>query len=393
VNFYFSVYSTPLLFGFVQGWIYALLLWVRGRREERLSDLLLGWVLVAAAFQIWEYMLGFGGIEILWKELDFFPRNLDLLLPPLWYFYFRSQIDATFRFHWRDAWHALPFALFCAYHLLVFAQGPAFVRTWQERYHYADGIHYLEYFLSVFVHFFYLYRSFQLYRQYRAWMPTQFSETESISFRWFRNFLLVILLAEVFGVLMTVADLVLDLDYTADWWDELFGAVLIYYVSINGYSQVQPGRRLTFRAAETEVSPVAETPPVVEPSRVPLAEEWLPLRTRLLDWMETKRPYLDPDLALPDLARQLAIPAPLLSQVINAGLGKNFSDFINEYRVAAFKRAVRDPANRHLTLLGVALDCGFNSKATFNRAFRKGTGRSPKEFASLPEPGEPIKME
>lgn len=96
MNFYFSAYSTPLLFGFLQAWVYAVLLWVRGRREERLSDILLGWVLVALAFQIWMYMLGFGGIEIFWKELNFFPRTLSFLLPPLFYFYLRAQFDTEF---------------------------------------------------------------------------------------------------------------------------------------------------------------------------------------------------------------------------------------------------------------------------------------------------------
>ena len=98
MSFYFSAYSTPLLFGFIQGWMYAILLWVRGRREERLSDVLLGWVLVALCFDIWIYMLGFGGIEIFWKQLEFFPRNIGYLLPPLVFFYLKSQFDNTFQF-------------------------------------------------------------------------------------------------------------------------------------------------------------------------------------------------------------------------------------------------------------------------------------------------------
>ena len=65
MDFHFSVYSTPLLFGFVQAWIYGLLLWQRGLRQERLADLLLGGVLVALAFEVWVYMLGFAGIEAL----------------------------------------------------------------------------------------------------------------------------------------------------------------------------------------------------------------------------------------------------------------------------------------------------------------------------------------
>jgi AraC-like DNA-binding protein len=98
--------------------------------------------------------------------------------------------------------------------------------------------------------------------------------------------------------------------------------------------------------------------------------------------MNTEKPHLDPDLSLPDLARRLRTNPVVLSAVINAGAGKNFNDFINEYRVGEFKQQVRMPANAHLSFLGLALDCGFNSKATFNRAFKKFTGTSPKEFAT-----------
>ena len=71
--------------------------------------------------------------------------------------------------------------------------------------------------------------------------------------------------------------------------------------------------------------------------------------------------------------------------MINAGAGKNFNDFVNAYRVDEFKRQVREPASAHLSFLGLALDCGFNSKATFNRAFKKFTGTSPKEFTEAQE--------
>ena len=91
------------LFNAVAVWIYSGLdvchtVWVLGRREERLSDVLLGWVLVALCFDIWIYMLGFGGIEIFWKQLEFFPRNIGYLLPPLVFFYLKSQFDNTFQF-------------------------------------------------------------------------------------------------------------------------------------------------------------------------------------------------------------------------------------------------------------------------------------------------------
>ena len=391
MSFYFSAYSTPLLFGFVQGWVYAVLLWVRGRREERLSDVLLGWVLVALCFDIWIYMLGFGGIEIFWKQLEFFPRTLGWLLPPLVYFYLKSQFDTTFRLRVRDAWHVLPFVLDTAYHVLIWAQGPAFVRQWENDVH-NNGIDDLEFIVGTGQQFVYLYGSLQLYRAYRVWIKTQFSEIDTISFRWFRNFLIALTITLTFSLMMTLIDLWLDLNYWQDWWGNLVGVLLIYYVSITGYAQVQPGRRLTFRESDASmVVGLAETARPVEiqtgdPEKdkllpAPPSPDMLKNRDNVLAYMTAERPYLEPELSLADLARRIQTNPVTLSQVINAGVGKNFNDFVNEYRVGEFKRQVGDPANAHLSFLGIALDCGFNSKATFNRAFRKNTGLSPKEYA------------
>jgi AraC-like DNA-binding protein len=88
-------------------------------------------------------------------------------------------------------------------------------------------------------------------------------------------------------------------------------------------------------------------------------------------------------LSLADLARRMRTNPVVLSQVINMGVGKNFNDFVNHYRVEEFKQQAKKPTNAHLSLLGIALDCGFNSKATFNRAFRKFTGTSPGEFLAV----------
>lgn len=387
MSFHFSVYSTPLLFGFVQGWLYAILLWNRARREERRSDYLLGWVLVACCFEIWEYMLGFGGVEFLWRELDFFPRTLGFLLPALCYFYLKSQFNADFRFRPADLWHAIPFLIFGGYHLLVFAQGAAFVRNWQQQVHYPMGIPNFEFLVGVGLTVTYFVKSLKLYREYRTWTTTQFSDPEAISFRWFRNFLIAFFLKDLVGLAVTMSDFFLNLDYKQDWWDELVGAGLIYYLSINGHEQRQPARRLHFN----EEAPPPTPSPEIRATEFP--PEWRALREALPEWMENQKPYLDAELTLADLARQLHTTPLVLSQVINAGFGKNFNDFVNEYRVKEFKRAVQRSANAHLSLLGIALDCGFNSKATFNRAFRKWTGTSPKEFAAQHPPTNPSEVQ
>ena len=89
--------------------------------------------------------------------------------------------------------------------------------------------------------------------------------------------------------------------------------------------------------------------------------------------------YLEPNLTLTDLSRKLGVNSTVLSYAINNGFGKNFNDFVNEFRISEVKEKLTSGDDS--SLLNVAFDCGFNSKATFNRAFKKFTGISPKEFA------------
>ncbi len=96
--------------------------------------------------------------------------------------------------------------------------------------------------------------------------------------------------------------------------------------------------------------------------------------------MEREKPFLEEGITLQELARQTDIPAHHLSIVINTELSMNFFSFINEYRIAEAKRLLQDPAYSDYTLLRIAYEAGFQSKAGFNKAFKRQTGRAPGEF-------------
>ena len=98
--------------------------------------------------------------------------------------------------------------------------------------------------------------------------------------------------------------------------------------------------------------------------------------------MSTSKPFLDSELTLPQLAKELNISSHSLSQILNDRLGYNFFDFINQYRVEEVKARLDDPKFENLTLLGIALDSGFNSKSAFNRVFKSFTGLTPSQYKS-----------
>jgi AraC-like DNA-binding protein len=101
---------------------------------------------------------------------------------------------------------------------------------------------------------------------------------------------------------------------------------------------------------------------------------------RLIDVMESEKPYTDGELTLPRLAARLSVSTHHLSQVINERLERSFNDFVNSYRVEEAKRRLADPSAGHYSLIAIAEDVGFNSKSSFNAAFKKQTGMTPSEF-------------
>jgi AraC-like DNA-binding protein len=106
------------------------------------------------------------------------------------------------------------------------------------------------------------------------------------------------------------------------------------------------------------------------------------LHLQLKRLMTEEALYKNSGLSIDDLAARLNVPPNHLSQVINQKEMKNFYDFVNAYRVEEFKRLIALQKNRQFTLLSLAHDCGFSSKTSFNRCFKKATGLAPSEYAA-----------
>ncbi len=104
------------------------------------------------------------------------------------------------------------------------------------------------------------------------------------------------------------------------------------------------------------------------------------LKEKLYTLLERDKIYLNDSLSLLDLAKELEISEKKLSELLNQHLHVNFYNFINEYRVAEVKKRLEGGDNEKYTLLGIAFDSGFQSKASFNRVFKQKTGMSPSRY-------------
>ena len=103
-------------------------------------------------------------------------------------------------------------------------------------------------------------------------------------------------------------------------------------------------------------------------------------REKLEQWMETEKPYLNPEFRLNDLRQVLPLNRTYLSQLINAEYGCNFYQFVTNYRIEEAKRLMREQPD--LKMQDIAEQCGFSSPVVFSRIFARETGETPSEWCA-----------
>jgi len=113
------------------------------------------------------------------------------------------------------------------------------------------------------------------------------------------------------------------------------------------------------------------------------ADEKEKIKENLLKLIEKEKPYLDGELTISILAGHLKVSRHILTEILNNELGKNFYQFINEYRIEQAKKTLTDKSFSHLAIESIGFDCGFNSKSTFFTVFKSFTGLTPMQFKNM----------
>ena len=227
--------------------------------------------------------------------------------------------------------------------------------------------------------------------KYKRSLPDLFSNTEKINFNWLLYLILWIMLIWVIVLFVKEDKIIYGAASMFALWLGFFG---IRQVQVFTHSELNPPvqaiERQQFVAPHNNETPPVDLPPAIEDpgtikyQKSTLSEEDIAeIHEKLQRLMVEQKPYKNPDLTLDELAKSLDVHPNYLSQVINSRERKTFYDLINEKRVDDFIKNITHPVSRQYTLLAIAYDCGFNSKASFNRNFKKYTGFTPSHYLKL----------
>lgn len=202
-------------------------------------------------------------------------------------------------------------------------------------------------------------------------IKNEFSFEEKINLLWLRNLILFTILA--FLISFFSIYIILDsADVKPKYAFYVVSCVITVYIFFMGYFGLRQPNIFTDKSSSASSQRYGKSGLDKESSIHILAQ--------LKSLMQEEKPYLDSKLRLSELAERLDVSKNHLSQAINENLGKNFFDYVNEYRIEEVKVRLGQPENTHLTLLGIAMDSGFSSKSSFNHIFKKETGQTPSEY-------------
>lgn len=367
----FSFFDLAILICIVQGIFFSALLFTA--KESKISKRLLGTALIilcVVSFRIVFHQVGWPNI----LAVRYFPLAYELYLPPLFYLYVKSLVEHDFKWqskYWLYfilpmAYSVYDFSLyFSSLTLETIPQQNQLSQQWFYR-----QLNEIEDVLIIISSFIYLFFSLKLMFEYGNKVKALNLKPAKPVYSWLKK---IMLLMGIIAIFLLINELV-DFYYINEQpkylhWRlfNLFLAATVYYIAFKGFKMETMASGINQKHIKTVASKIT-------------SDKNRTLEKNLIQLLESERIYLDPDLTLKQVANKLEVSSENLSFVINQKFDMNFRDLINSYRINSVKSQLDSEETNTRSILEIALDSGFNSQASFYRAFKKFENMTPKAY-------------
>lgn len=303
------------------------------------------------------------------------------LIGPLLYVYARTLTKGT-KLKWVDALHLLPFLYFNIRQIPIYIQPfrnrIEFITNFYQKYFDAPpSLSFISSGIPYYAHqVTYLMLAILLLYKHEKKIKARFSNTEKISLAWMKTILYgYIIFTIIHFASFLGAVYFFDIITTAQHVI-LFNLILSIHIFAIAYRGMQ---QADFIPLEEVDSPETEETTKYKNSNLKQIQATQYIN-QLIQIMEDEKLYTNPQLTLQLLAQEMEVNSNYISQVINEQLNQNFYDFVNHYRIEEAKRQLQSPEAKKYTIEAIAQQVGFNSKSTFNRAFKKYTELTPSQY-------------
>jgi AraC-like DNA-binding protein len=335
---------------------------------NKISNKIFAAYLMLSAFEFtsWSLFINITSNVIIFKS------QLSYLIMPVFYLYILSVCYSDFKLRWKHLWHIVPYiignlVMLPRFYLSNTLEKLALFENYNEQYEiiYLHFSLHIQFAIYIIVGFFVLKRAKKIFVE-------NYSSGTIETYNWLLQLLIFI------GVLYGVAFIKNLFKYFGDSSyfqvsEIVLSIVTLYFVCWYALKILKYPN--LFNGVDSKTKLTRELDKEDQKSKVYLREI-----EELTSYMEAEKPYLNPSLSIRNLALKLKMNSRDLSVLINQYLNKHFFDFVNEYRIEEAKQILKNPNKKEFTVLEILYEVGFNSKSSFNTAFKKHTGLTPTQF-------------
>ena len=345
-------------------------------RKNKLPNILFACFLLLTAFDL----SGFFSYHYFDISLDFdiFRITTSLLIMPFFYLYVKSVCFSDFRLNGKHLVHSITFfgsnLLFSPrVYLGNKIENNQFLAHFEKTtevqiFHVLGEVQYVFYIVLIFL----------LLKKYKKIYLENYTNSQNSSYKWLFQMTVFFLVAHSIFIFKSLLKYT-DYQELFDWTNVIIGIVAMtiscwFVLKALNNSELFKGVDSEMVMINKVVNPKINT---VESEKMTLINSQI---ESLRNYVSEHELYLNPSLTIQEVSQKVGIPVRELSLLINQNINQHFFDFINEFRIEKAMKFLKDNSKNKLTVLEILYEVGFNSKSSFNTAFKKHTNMTPTEF-------------
>ncbi|MFA7269505.1 MAG: helix-turn-helix domain-containing protein [Sterolibacterium sp.] len=339
------------------------------------SNKLLVIALLSIAAEYAELFLYGAGVTVRYPNYAYVGTLISVLQPPAIFLYTKSLMYRGFEIEPRHSVHLIPFFVAVVVFFFSYYLQPAEVKTHILMDQDLPGMP-TSLPLALVIHgvfLSYLIYSVVALRKFAARVRNIFTDIESKQISWLKlllsGYAVVWMVSLTYCLSFYIFKRTAEMEYVL-MFAGVSGFIFINMLVINALKQ-----SVMFSGLTKEEAELLEAREVGEEKALPTIEQ----KNHVEQFMEIEKPFLNANLSLNQLAKQMKISPRDLSFVINHGFDKNFFDFVSDYRIR-HAAGLLDLREEGKTIQEVMYESGFNSKSVFNTAFKQKTGITPTQY-------------
>ena len=341
------------------------------KKGNRRNNILLGALFILIAWNMGDLTLQINGVFFKWEFLQHIDDGFFLLYGPIFYLYAQGVIFRDFKLSGGNLLHLIPYLLLTISLLSIRNFTPS---TSEEII--KNEMPWQFYLISALMYahiFVYLGLTYKSLWKYRKIIKNKYSQIDQINLEWLSSSL------NTFGIL-TFVSLIQNFIALAENRSVFIVTLVLLLIFIFYFVNKVILKALRQPEIFAGIAQNETTKYLGSNLTLDQIEEY---KKQLLALLRSEKPFLDPQVSLTDLSEKLSVSTKHLSQVINQSFNKSFFDFINSYRIQEVQQILKESKDDKLTVLEAMYQAGFNSKSSFNTAFKKETGLTPTEFRRM----------